>query len=228
MALFGGTEGIGASLSPIVDSLLKIFGWVGGLIIFGVVMFVVFKVVNNKKKYNIPVTIWIPRSDNTIVDEVQGRGGYFQSKAVGGITSFRLKRKGVAVVELPPPSSKFLVGLNKKLYLVQKGVNDYEPVIPKSFLSATTPTGKKLAIVDLLCVNQDATAWYIDNEETAKRRFTLVGMWDKYKDIIQFGIIIFVIFVGFYIQSKGLETFTAELGRLVSVLKAPAGSVVVS
>ena len=149
---------------------------------------------------NIPVTIWIPRSDGKITDEINGKGGYFRLKQKEGgyITIFRLKRKGLASIELPPPSSRFLVGLSRKLYLIQKGPDDFEAVLPESFREVTTARGDKVAMIDLKCINQDATAWVEDIRENSKKRFTLHGFWERYKDFIQITIFIFIVMISIY------------------------------
>ena len=159
----------------VMDIAIKV---IAGILVLGVITVIILWN-RNKKKYNIPVTIWIPRSDGKIVDEFSAKGGYFKS---GGITSFRLKRKKLATIDIPPPSSRFLVGLSRKLYLVQKGVDDFEAVLPDSFKYVTVAKGRKLNIVNLKCINQDATAWVEDNRASASRRFTLHGFWEKEKD----------------------------------------------
>ena len=206
------------------NAVLKFAGGLVGLILFIVILIFVSKRYKNKKAFNIPVTIWIPRSDNTIVDEFPAVGGYFKSSAVNGITSFRLKRKGMAVIDIPPPSSKFLVGLNRHLYLVQKGMDDFEAVLPKSFLHVETADGKKIPIVNLKCINQEATAWMCDNAENAKKRFTIHGFWEKYKDFIQITIFIFVVFLAIYIMWFGLKDVVAALQTVADTLGQVAGN----
>lgn len=214
------------NLSGIVGSLVNVLIFVFGTIFLcGIIIFFVARK-RKKAAYNIPVTIWIPRSDNKIVDEVTGTGGYFKSKSIQGITTFRLKRKGCPIVEIPPPGSKYLVGLNRHLYLVQKGMDDFEPVLPEGFLYVTTESGKRIPIVNLKCVNQDATAWNIDNAETAKKRFTIRGMWEKYKDIIEITIFIFIVFLAIYITWSGLKDVVVGLKDVADALKQPVSSAV--
>jgi len=170
----------------------------------------------NKKRYNIPVTIWIPRSDGKIVDEFPAKGGYFKTN---GVTSFRLKRKKLRTVEIPPPSSRFLVGLSRKLYLIQKGIDDFEPVLPDSFRYVKTEDGKRLNVINLKCINQDATAWVEDNRENAARRFTLHSFWEKYKDFIQITIFIFIVMLALYIQWIGLKDVVNGLREVANALR---------
>jgi len=192
------------------------------LVIVGLVVFV--KRRKNSASFNVPVTIFIPRSDNKTRDIIHGRGGYFKSMAVGGITSFRLKRKGCGVIDIPPPASRFLVGQNKELFLVQKGMDDFEPILPESFsyidVENPSATGKrrKVAVINLKCVNQDATAWKFDNEQNAKKRFTFSSFWEKYKDFIQITIFILIVFVASYIQFNGLKEVAAALENVAKSL----------
>jgi len=174
-----------------------------------------------KKAMNIPVTIWIPRSDGKITDEIQAKGGYFRLKQTEGgyITTFKLKRKGLVTLELPPPPSRFLVGLSRKLYLIQKGPDDFEPVLPDSFKMVNTASGKRVAVVDLNCINQDATAWVEDIRENSKKRFTLHGFWEKYKDFIQITIFIFIVMLSMFINWKGLKEVAEALAQVASNLR---------
>ena len=217
-----GFSGILGTTWGVVSKVLLVLGFIG-------VVFVIILWRKRKKAMNIPVTIWIPRSDGKITDEVQAKGGYFRLKqAEGGyITTFKLKRKGLTTLEIPPPSSRFLVGLSRKLYLVQKGIDDFEPVLPDSFKMVETANGKKIAVINLKCINQDATAWVEDVRESSKKRFTLHGFWEKYKDFIQITIFIFIVFISMFINWKGLKDVVSGLQTVANTLSG-AGSVAVS
>ena len=133
-------------------------------------------------------------------------------------------RKGVGVIEIPPPASRFLVGFNRELFLVQKGMDDFEPVLPESFSYVDTEVAggdgktRKVAVINLKCVNQDATAWKFDNEQNAKKRFTFSSFWEKYKDFIQITIFILIVFIASYIQYNGLKEVAASLDQVARVL----------
>jgi len=214
---FGGTTGL-------LTGLTKVLMWLfGGVIFIGLVVFLLIWR-KNKKSFNIPITIWIPRSDGTLVDEISAKGGYFKSKAVGGITTFRVKRRGVSIIDIPPPSSRYLVGLSRHLYLIQKGMDDFEPVIPKSFLTVETDKKDTIgnpirkAVVNLNCRNQEATAWMFDNAENAKKRFTIWGLWERYKDFIEMSIFCFIVMLAVYINWHGLKDVVNQMARLVDIL----------
>jgi len=204
-------------------TLSLIFWLVGGaLLIVGAFIFA--KKRKEALAFNIPVTIFIPRSDNKTRDIIHAKGGYFKSQPVGGITTFRLKRKGVGTIEMPPPESRFLMGLNRELYLVQKGMDDFEPIIAESFSYVDTEVAgangknRKVAVCNLKCVNQDATAWKFDNEQNAKKRFTFNSFWEKYKDFIQITIFILIVFIACYIQYNGLKEVALRLKEVAELL----------
>lgn len=208
--------GVGSVASGAIDLIMKILI---GLFFLGLITgFFIYR--RRQKNYNIPLTIWIPRSNNRIVDEISGKGGYFSVKNEDGghTTVFRIKRKGTPIVEIPPPSSHFLIGLNRKLYLIQKGVDDFEPVEPSSFRYVTTSKGRKIPITDLKCINQDATAWVEDNRESAKKRFTFHGLWEKYKDFIQMSVFMLIIMIALYINWQGLGTVAEALQNVADQL----------
>ena len=221
--------GMGGGFSTILSSTWSL---VSKLLIAGLVSAVIITVIiwrKKKKAMNIPITIWIPRSDGKITDEVSAVGGYYRTKQGDGgyITTFKLKRKGLAVIEITPPASRFLVGLSRKLYLIQKGIDDFEPVLPDSFKIVETANGKKIAVIDLKCINQDATAWVEDVRESSKKRFTLHGFWEKYKDFIQITIFIFIVMLSMFINWKGLKDVVTGLQGVADTLRG-AGSVAVS
>lgn len=208
------------SFGDIVNSTLnlgiKIIAGILGMILLGIL----FWFYQQKKNLNIPVTIWIPRSDGKIIDEVNAKGGFFKMKQSDGgfISSFKLKRKKQSAIDIPPPASRFLVGLSRKLYLIQKGIDDFEPVLPDSFRYVRTQKGNKIAIIDLNCINQDATAWVEDYRENAKRRFTLHGFWEKYKDFIQITIFIFIVMLALYMNWTGLKDVVEGLQNVADSL----------
>lgn len=168
----------------------------------------------NRKRFNIPLIIITPRSDGRVVEINSGKGGFFKSKAVGGITSFRVKRKGIKTAEIPPPESTYLSAPGRTLILAQKGVDDYEPVLPESLNRVQTPDGQTFPILKLKAKNQEATAWSYDIEESAKRRFTFASFWDKYQVLITLFVFIFILFLILYIQWIGMKDVVTGLQRV--------------
>jgi len=214
----------GVAVSSAISGTLNLVFWLVG----GVILIVGALFLGKKRKeslsFNVPVTIFIPRSDNRTRDIIHAKGGYFKSQAVGGITTFRLKRRGVGTIEIPPPASRFLIGFKRELYLVQKGMDDFEPILPESFsyVDCEVPGGdgktKKVAVINLKCINQDATAWKNDNEANAKKRFTFNSFWEKYKDFIQITIFILIVFVACYVQYNGLKEVAVRLEEVARLL----------
>jgi len=221
--LFGS---VGSNMGGVVSGVLNVvIKALVGILIFGAIGVFLY-IRKQKKQLNIPVTIWIPRSDGKIMDQISAKGGYFKNRQPNGgeITTFRLKRKGQKMLDIMPPASRFLVGLSRHLYLVQKGVDDFEPILPDSFRFAETADGKKVALTNLKCVNQDATAWTEDTRESSKRRFTIHGFWEKYKDFIQMTIFIFIVMLAIYINWQGLKEVASALQQVADTLKPTLGS----
>ena len=212
---------LGGTFTGILSSTWGMVSKILGAVLFCGIIIGIIIWRKKKKEMNIPVTIWIPRSDGKITDEINAKGGYIRSRQSDGgtITLFRLKRKGISSADIPPPSSRFLVGLSRKLYLVQKGVDDFEPVLPDSYKMVETSSGKRVAVINLKCINQDATAWVEDNRENAKRRFTLHGFWEKYKDFIQITIFIFIVMIALFINWKGLKEVAEALAQVAANLR---------
>jgi len=212
MNVFGGGGGALEAFKTIMIAIIA-FVVVGGI----VGIFVIRKL--QARKYNIPLIIITPRSDGKVVEINTGIGGYFKSKKIGGITSFRIKRKGIGVVEIPPPPSSYLSSPSRTLILAQKGVDDYEPVMPNELAYVETDSGERVPILKLRAINQDATAWSFDNAETAKKRFTFLSLWEKYQVMITLMIFVLVLFIVLYINWIGMKDVVAGLADVVTQLK---------
>ena len=195
-----------------------IIGLIAFVVVGGGVAVVVWRKIQNKK-FNIPLIILTPRSDGKVVEINAGMGGYFKSKKVGGITSFRVKRKGIGVVEIPPPPSSYLSSPNRTLILAQKGVDDYEPVMPSELSYVETDDGERVPILKLKAINQDATAWSYDNEATAKTRFTFLSLWEKYQVMITLMMFVFILFLVLYINWIGMKDVVAGLSEVAKELR---------
>ena len=242
--LLGGFDfgGIGGAMGTFRNILI---GLIVLIIVVGVVGVFVYRKFQNKK-FNIPLCIITPRSDGVVVEWNNGLGGYFKSKKVGGITSFRIKRKGIGVTEIPPPPSSYLLSPNRTLLLAQKGVDDYCPVMPHhlNFVDTEVEVEEKVIgedgvvqtihkvivvkqpILDLKAINQDATAWGFDNEETAKRRFTFSSLWDKYQGMITMMVFVFILFLILYINWMGMKDVVSGLKEVADMLRSTSAPII--
>ena len=213
----------GMSFGGIGGSLQTFKYLLGGLLLFvvlsSIIGFFVYRRLQ-KKKFNIPLIIITPRSDGKVVEINYGMGGYDKSKRVGGISSFKVKRPGIGVVEIPPPPSSYLSSPNRTLILAQKGIDDYEPVMPNYLAYVDTDDGEyQVPILKLKCINQSATAWQCDNLESAKRRFTLASVWEKYQVMITLMTFVFILFLILYINWIGMKDVVAGLADVAQQLK---------
>jgi len=213
------TEGIGGGFATAMQTFqYVIIGIITFIVVGGIVGFMVMRR-RAKKSFNIPLIIITPRSDGRITEINKGVGGYFKNQKVGGITSFRVKRKGIGIVDIPPPPSIFLTAPDRTLILAQKGMDDYEPVLPDSLNRVVTPDGIRTPILNLKAKNQDATAWAFDNEESAKRRFTFTSLWEKYQVMITLMTFVFILFLILYINWIGLKDVVAGLSEVADALR---------
>ena len=218
--IFGGGGGALETFKTIIIAIIAF------IVVGGGMGLIVWKRIQNKK-FNIPLIIITPRSDGKVVEINKGIGGFFKSKKIGGITSFRIKRKGIGVVEIPPPPSSFLSSPDRTLILAQKGVDDYEPVMPNSLSYVETFDGTaQVPILKLKAINQDATAWSFDNAETAKKRFTFLSIWEKYQVMITLMIFVFVLFLVLYINWIGLKDVVAGLAEVAEALKGSPAPII--
>lgn len=215
-----GVNSIGGGLGSAMGSFVHIIIWIIILFIGLIVAGVIVWKVRNYKKFNIPLIIVTPRSDGRVIEINEGKGGYFKSKKVGGITSFRVRRKGIGIVDIPPPPSIFLSAPKRTLILAQKGMDDYEPVLPESLSRVEIPSGKLLPILQLKAKNQDATAWAFDNEASAKQRFTFTSFWEKWQTLITMMMFIFILFLILYIQWIGMKDVVSGLAGVADALKS--------
>ena len=224
MNIFGGSS-VGGSLQTFKTILIGLLVFI---VVSGFTVVILYKKFQ-KRKFNIPLIIVTPRSDGRVVEVSSGIGGYFKSKRVGGITSFRVKRKGIGVIEIPPPPSSFLTSPNRTLFLAQKGVDDYQPVSPEQLNFVNTEleieeegrkkiVNVKQPILNLKGINQDATAWLCDNEESAKKRFTMWSLWEKYQVMITLMMFVFILFLILYINWIGMKDVVAGLREVADVL----------
>ena len=217
--LFGSLGGQGSGVASAISTFQTIIMWaIIGLVACTVIGIVAWKRYDNKK-YNIKLQIIVPRSDGRVVNWYEGVGAFSKSRRVGGATSFLIKRKGFSRCEIPPPRSDFIIAPNNTLLLAQKGIDDYEPIMPRDLSKVRTKEGV-FPILSLKAINQDATAWGFDIEETAKQRFTFSSLWEKYQMMITMMTFVFILFLVLYINWIGMKDVVAGLSEVARLLKS--------
>jgi len=222
--LFGSLGSGGGAVSAIQTFQTIIIGIIIGVVVLSFVGFFAWKRKENRR-FNINLQIIVPRSDGKIIEWYAGKGAFNKSKAVGGIRSFLVRRKGVATVEMPPPRSDFIIAPNNTLLLAQKGIDDFEPIMLYN-LSMASVGGKKVPILNLHAINQDATAWAFDIEETAKQRFTFASLWDKYQTAITMAVFVFIMSIALYINWIGQKDVVTGLQSVADSLKGTAAPII--
>jgi len=185
----------------IIGPLKGIAGDVVTWIIGGIIALVVLGAMGafawwayKRKKWNLRVEVKLPRSDGKIINSEKARGHYSVKEGIVDI-----KRKGLKAIGMQPfDVRKYLQGENF-LEVEQIGPEQYIPVHPKSYLEMEDEDGKKHAVLDIEADIPKRKTWRNYFERVAKDRFTLAGFLAKYGQVVAFGIIIFIIFIGFAI-----------------------------
>lgn len=146
-----------------------------------------------RKKWNLRVEVKLPRSDGKIINSEKARGHYSVKEGIVDI-----KRKGLKAIGMQPfDVRKYLQGENY-LEVIQVGPDQYIPVLPKSYMRIRDGD-KKYAVMDIEADIPKRKTWKNYFERVAKERFTLAGFLAKYGQVVAFGIIIFIMFLGFAI-----------------------------
>ena len=147
-----------------------------------------------KKKWNLRVEVKLPRSDGKIINSEKAKGHYSVKEGIVDI-----KRKGLKAVGMEPFDVRvYLQGVNF-LEVQQVGPDQYIPVHPKSYLKVLDEDGKEHAILSIEAEVPKRKTWKNYFERVAKERFTLSGFLQKYGQLLAFGLLVFLIFLGFSI-----------------------------
>ncbi len=186
------------SFAQLGSSLItySIYGVVGLiiLIILGIIGYSFWK----KKKWNLKVGIKIPRSDGRLINHEFAKGNYNINEGIVDI-----KRKGMRAAGMKPFDVREYLQGNSYLEVMQIGANEFIPLKPDSFkvIHSKDLEGNDIqtAIMKIKADTQKRKTWKDYFERTAKRRFTLKNFMDEYGKYLAFGMIIFVIFLGFAI-----------------------------
>lgn len=200
-----GSLGLGSMFGGGVVNLLVYI--IAGVVILGIIFGGLFYWYNARKKWFLTVNIKIPRglkyikkgeviSDKDlqgIINAEMGKGTYDAKKGVVYIK--RHKKKPVAMK--PFDIKRYLQG-NNILDVVQVGIEDYRPILPESYLEMVDETtGEEAALLMAKIDTSQGKSWKTSFERGNKDAFSLSSLFDQYKDYIGFGILFFMIFVGF-------------------------------
>lgn len=181
---FGG----GGMISLFIYMFLGIF-IMGGLALF------FFLLYRNKKKWFLKVVFLIPRSDGTIIQGEIGKGSYDARRGV--VLIKRRKKKATAMK--PFDVKRFLLG-SELLTVVQVGIEDYRPVLQESYLEMVDDeTGEEAAIMKTKIDTSESKSWKQSFERETKNAYSIQTLLQQYAQFIGFGILFFMIFVGFAI-----------------------------
>lgn len=193
--LFGGFGGGGDG------SIVTLFIYMAaGIAVMGGISLVFFMIVRNKKKWFLNVEFKIPRADGKIVNSEWGKGTYNARKGVVFV-----KRDGKPQAAIKPfDVKKYLQGGGKKgketLTVIQVGIEDYRPVLLDSFLEMTDDeTGQEAALMNIKIDTTESKAWKESFEREAKSAYSIQTLFQQYAQYIGFGILFFMIFIGFAI-----------------------------
>lgn len=167
---------------------------VGVLVLGGITLFF-FMMIRKKKKWFIKVEFKIPRSDGKIINAEWGKGSYDANKGV--VLVKRNKKKAVPMK--PFDVKRFLQG-SDVLTVVQVGIEDYRPVLQESYLDMVDDqTGEEAAIMKARIDTSESKSWKQSFEREAKNAYSIQSLLQQYASYIGFGILFFMIFIGFAI-----------------------------
>ncbi len=192
-------QGVGelfGSITPsggITSLIIYMFLGIGILMAISIGFFIAYR---SKKKWFLEVEVKIPRADGKIVNSEWAKGTYDAKRGVVFV-----KRKGKKPNALKPfDIKKFLQGGGKKetLTVVQVGIEDYRPVLIDSYLEMVDEqTGDEAVLMNIKIDTTESKAWKESFEREAKSAYSIQTLLQQYAQYIGFGILFFMIFVGF-------------------------------
>lgn len=166
-----------------------------GVAIMGGIALLFFLIIRNKKKWFLKVEFKIPRSDGKIIQAEWGKGTYDARKGV--VLVKRRKKKPVAMK--PFDVKRYLQGADM-LTVIQIGIEDYRPVLQESYLEMEDEeTGEEAALIKTKIDTTESKAWKQSFEREAKNAYSIQTLLQQYAQYIGFGILFFMIFIGFAI-----------------------------
>jgi len=184
--MLGGFIPSGATMTTVVYiflALLVIGGLGGGFYFYYV----------RKKKWFLNVEFKIPRSDGRFVNAEWGKGTYDAGRGVVFV-----KREGKKPVGMKPFDIKTYLQGSNVLTVVQVGIEDYRPVLIDSYIEMVDEeTGEEGALVKAKIDTSESRAWKSSFEREAKSAYSIISLLHQYANFVGFGILFFMIFVGF-------------------------------
>lgn len=188
-----GSLGLGNIFGGGIVSLILLM--LVGVSIMGGIALVIFLVIRSRRKWFLKVEFKIPRSDGKIINAEWGKGTYDANKGVVFVK--RLKKKKVAMK--PFDVKRFLQG-SDLLTVVQVGIEDYRPVLQESYLDMVDEeTGEEAALMKAKIDTSESKSWKSSFERETKNAYSIQTLFQQYAQYIGFGILFFMIFVGFAI-----------------------------
>lgn len=164
-----------------------------GVVVIGGLFLIFYLWYRARKKWFLKVEIKIPRSDGKIIMAEWGKGTYNASKGVVFVK--RYKKKPVAMK--PFDVKKYLQGADL-LTVVQVGIEDYRPVLIESFLEMKDDeTGELAGLLTAKIDTSESKSWKSSFERETKNAYSIQTLFQQYAQYIGFGILFFMIFVGF-------------------------------
>lgn len=187
-----GSFGFGGGTGGIVGLLVQM---IIGVTVLGGIVLLIFLYTRGKRKWFMKVEFKIPRSDGKIVKGEWGKGAYDIKKGV-----VYVKRKKKKPNALKPFDIKRYLQGDDMLTVVQVGIDDYRPVLNESYLEMVDDvTGEEAALMLIKIDTTEQKAWKESFEREAKSAYSIQSLLQQYVQYIGFGILFFMIFIGFAI-----------------------------
>ena len=128
-----------------------------------------------------------------IINGEWAKGTYDAKKGV-----VYIKRNKKRAVPLRPFDIKKAIQGNDIITVIQVGIEDYRVVLPESYIEVIDESsGEEGALMKAKIDTTESLSWRSSYERSAKNTYSIQGLLDKYGQYIGFGILFFMIFIGF-------------------------------
>ena len=171
--------------------------WLGiGLLAIVIIAAIIVTIVltYKRKRWNLKLTIKLPRSDGKIILTDKGKG-YWDAEN-GWIMVKRKGYKGVPSRPIDP--KKWLQGRDSAT-LIQVGPQDFIVALEDSYTVLTDENGKQYALMDIIADIGKRKTWKNYTERQGKKTFTLRGWLENHQFAVAIAIVMFTMFIGFAI-----------------------------